>query len=145
MSLLAELSPAKGSRKKRKVLGRGVGSGRGGTSTKGHKGQTARSGGKVRWGFEGGQTPLQRRLPKFGFTNAAFKNTFVIMNLDKLNAFSDEVSPEILQKAGQLKAGDKLKILANGKIEKALKVKAHKFSAAAKDAIEKAGGTVEVI
>ena len=145
MSLLAELSPAKGSNKRRKVLGRGVGSGRGGTSTKGHKGQKARAGGRVRWGFEGGQMPLQRRIPKFGFTNAAFKTTYVIMNLDKLASYGDEVSPELLRDKGVLKMGEKLKILANGKIDKALKVKAHKFSAAAKEAIEKAGGTVEVI
>lgn len=145
MSLLAELSPAKGSTKRRKVLGRGVGSGRGGTSTKGHKGQKARAGGKVRWGFEGGQMPLHRRIPKFGFTNAQFKTTYVILNLDKLSSWDKEVSPELLVEQGFMKAGDRLKILANGKIEKALKVKAHKFSKAAQEAIEKAGGTVEVI
>jgi large subunit ribosomal protein L15 len=145
MSLLAELSPAKGSTKRRKVLGRGVGSGRGGTSTKGHKGQKARTGGKVRWGFEGGQMPLHRRLPKFGFTNASFKTTYAILNLDKLNNWDKEVTPEILTEQGFLKAGERLKILGNGKIEKALKVKAHKFSKTAKEAIEKAGGTVEVI
>lgn len=145
MSVLAELSPSKGSTKRRKILGRGDSSGRGGTSTKGHKGQLARSGGKVRRGFEGGQMPLHRRMPKFGFNNKDFRTTYVVMGLDKLNAFDGEVNPQVLLEKGLLGAKQKLKILANGEIKKAITVKAHKFSEAAKAAIEKAGGKTEVI
>lgn len=145
MSILADLSPYKGSTHRRKTLGRGDSSGRGGTSTKGHKGQLARSGGKVRRGFEGGQMPLHRRMPKFGFSNANFRITYVIMTLDKLNSFDGEVSPQILIEKGLLGPKQKLKILANGEIKKSLNVKAHKFSDSAKAAIEKAGGKTEVI
>ncbi|WHY86476.1 50S ribosomal protein L15 [Neobacillus novalis] len=143
---LHELKPAEGSRKERKRLGRGIGSGQGKTAGKGHKGQNARSGGGVRLGFEGGQTPLFRRLPKRGFTNVNRKE-FAIVNLDTLNRFEDgtEVTPELLIETGVVsneKAG--IKILANGTLEKKLTVKAHKFSSAAKEAIEAAGGTTEV-
>ncbi|ETI69242.1 MULTISPECIES: 50S ribosomal protein L15 [Neobacillus] len=143
---LHELKPAEGSRKERKRLGRGIGSGQGKTAGKGHKGQNARSGGGVRLGFEGGQTPLFRRLPKRGFTNVSRKE-FAIVNLDTLNRFEDgtEVTPELLIETGVVsneKAG--IKILANGTLEKKLTVKAHKFSSAAKEAIEAAGGTTEV-
>jgi large subunit ribosomal protein L15 len=144
---LHELQPAPGSRKERNRVGRGIGSGNGKTSGRGQKGQNARSGGGVRIGFEGGQTPLFRRLPKRGFTNINRKE-YAIVNLDALNRFEDgtEVTPELLLETGvvsKLKAG--VKILGNGQIEKKLTVKAHKFSSAAKEAIEAAGGKTEVI
>jgi large subunit ribosomal protein L15 len=144
---LHELMPAEGARQDRKRKGRGTGSGNGKTAGKGHKGQNARSGGGVRPGFEGGQTPLFRRLPKRGFTNINRKE-FAIVNLDALNRFEDgtEVTPELLIETGVVsneKAG--IKILAKGKVEKKLTVKAHKFSSAAKEAIEAAGGQTEVI
>jgi large subunit ribosomal protein L15 len=144
---LHELKPAEGSRKETKRLGRGIGSGQGKTAGKGHKGQNARSGGGVRLGFEGGQTPLYRRLPKRGFTNISRKE-YAIVNLDTLNRFVDgtEVTPELLIETGVVsneKAG--IKILAKGTLEKKLTVKAHKFSSAAKEAIEAAGGNTEVI
>jgi len=144
---LHELKPAEGSRKERKRLGRGIGSGTGKTAGKGHKGQNARSGGGVRPGFEGGQTPLFRRLPKRGFTNINRKE-YAIVNLDALNRFEDgtEVTPELLIETGVVsneRAG--IKILAKGKVEKKLTVKAHKFSSAEKEAIEAAGGQTEVI
>lgn len=144
---LHELKPAEGSRKERKRLGRGIGSGQGKTAGKGHKGQNARSGGGVRLGFEGGQTPLFRRLPKRGFTNINRKE-YAVVNLDALNVFEDgtEVTPELLIETGLVKkelAG--VKVLAKGSLEKKLTVKAHKFSSAAKEAIEAAGGQTEVI
>jgi large subunit ribosomal protein L15 len=144
---LHELKPAEGSRQERKRLGRGIGSGQGKTAGKGHKGQNARSGGGVRLGFEGGQTPLFRRLPKRGFTNFSRKE-YAVVNLDALNRFEEgtEVTPELLIETGVVsneKAG--IKILAKGNVEKKLTVKAHKFSSAAKEAIEAAGGTTEVI
>jgi large subunit ribosomal protein L15 len=144
---LHELKPAEGSRQERKRKGRGIGSGNGKTAGKGHKGQNARSGGGVRLGFEGGQTPLFRRLPKRGFTNIN-RVEFAVVNLDTLNRFDEgiEVTPELLIESGVVKnekAG--IKILANGTLEKKLNVKAHKFSSAAKDAIEAAGGTIEVL
>ncbi|MCM3598860.1 50S ribosomal protein L15 [Metabacillus idriensis] len=144
---LHELKPAEGSRKTRNRVGRGTGSGNGKTSGKGHKGQNARSGGGVRPGFEGGQTPLFRRLPKRGFTNINRKD-FAIVSLDKLNLFEDgtEVTTELLLEAGMIsKVRSGVKVLGNGKLEKKLTVKANKFSASAKEAIEAAGGTVEVI
>lgn len=144
MSLLSQLKPAKGATGYRKRVGRGNGSGLGGTSGKGHKGQHARAGGRVRWGFEGGQTPLMRRLPKFGFSNKPFATEYDVFNLSQLERFDGEVTPETLEAAGLLRAG-RVKILGNGELKKALTVKAHKFSASAKEAIEKAGGKVEVI
>ena len=144
---LHELKPAEGSRHVRKRKGRGIGSGNGKTAGKGHKGQNARSGGGVRPGFEGGQTPLFRRLPKRGFTNINRKE-YAIVNLEALNRFEEgtEVTPELLIETGVVsneKSG--IKILAKGNIEKKLTVKAHKFSASAKEAIEAAGGSAEVI
>ncbi|AJD89470.1 50S ribosomal protein L15 [Jeotgalibacillus sp. JSM ZJ347] len=144
---LHELKPAEGSRRERNRVGRGIGSGNGKTSGKGHKGQNARSGGGVRPGFEGGQNPLARRLPKRGFTNIHRKE-FAIVNLDTLNRFEEgtEVTPELLIETGVVSkelAG--IKILAKGNVEKKLTVKAHKFSSAAKEAIEAAGGTTEVV
>jgi LSU ribosomal protein L15P len=144
---LHELKLNEGARKERKRVGRGTGSGHGKTSGRGHKGQNARSGGGVRPGFEGGQMPLFQRLPKRGFTNIHRKE-YAIVNLEVLNRFEDgtEVTPELLIETGIVrkeKAG--IKILAKGKIEKKLTVKAHKFSTAAKEAIEAAGGQTEVI
>lgn len=135
---LHELKPAEGSRKVRNRVGRGIGSGNGKTAGKGHKGQNARSGGGVRLGFEGGQTPLFRRLPKRGFTNINRKE-FAIVNLSTLNRFEDgtEVTPELLLETGVIsKLNDGVKILASGAVEKKLTVKAHKFSSSAKEAIE---------
>ncbi|MBO1005395.1 50S ribosomal protein L15 [Pseudogracilibacillus auburnensis] len=144
---LHELKPSEGSRKERNRVGRGIGSGNGKTSGKGHKGQNARSGGGVRPGFEGGQTPLFQRLPKRGFTNINRKD-FAVVNLDTLNRFDEgtEVTPELLIETGVVrneKSG--IKILAKGNIDKKLIVKANKFSSAAKEAIEAAGGKTEVI
>lgn len=144
---LHELKPAEGSRKERNRVGRGIGSGNGKTAGKGHKGQNARSGGGVRPGFEGGQNPLFRRLPKRGFTNINRKE-YAIVNLDALNRFENgsEVTPELLLEMGVVsnaKAG--IKVLGNGTLNVKLTVKAHKFSASAKEAIENAGGTTEVI
>ncbi|MDF2947621.1 MAG: rplO [Bacillales bacterium] len=144
---LHELKPAAGSRQEPKRKGRGIGSGNGKTAGKGHKGQNARSGGGVRPGFEGGQTPLFRRLPKRGFTNINRKE-FAIVNLDVLNRFEDgtEVTPELLIETGIVrneKSG--IKILGNGKVEKKLTVKAHNFSRSAVEAIEAAGGVTEVV
>lgn len=140
MSLLANLEVNPGATKNRKRIGRGIGSGHGKTATKGHKGQKARAGGKLKPGFEGGQTILARRLPKFGFTSRNRVN-YTIVNLDRLAKFDGEVSPATFG----LKEGQLLKILGNGELSKAVTVKAHKFSAGAKEAIEKAGGKVEVI
>lgn len=145
MSLLSNLQPKKGSTHYQKRIGRGIGSGMGGTSTKGHKGQLARTGGKVRRGFEGGQTPLSRRLPKFGFTNAAFANVFQIVNLSDLSKVEGTVDPVSLYKAGLVTKTCQVKILAKGELTKAFTVKAHAFSTKAKEAIEKAGGKTEVI
>ncbi len=140
MSLLSELEVKKGSTHERKRVGRGHGSGHGKTAAKGHKGQKARTGGKVLRGFEGGQMPLARRIPKFGFKNTN-KQKFKILNLKDLNNF-DSVSPEdFIAKNSK----EKLKILADGELNKAVTVKAHKLSEKAKAAIEAAGGTVEVV
>ena len=142
---LNELQPAAGSRKLRNRVGRGTSSGNGKTSGRGQKGQKAR--GKVRLGFEGGQMPLYRRIPKRGFTNISRKE-FAVVNLEKLNAFADgtEITPALLIESGVVqnqKSG--IKVLAVGQLDKKLTVKAHKFSGAAKAAIEQAGGTTEVI
>ena len=145
---LHTLKPNEGSIKNRKRVGRGQGSGTGKTSGRGEKGQNARSGGGVRVGFEGGQTPLFRRLPKRGFSNALFKKEYAIINLDDLNKFEDgaEVSLEVLREMGIVKKSkDGLKVLGNGTLEKKLTVKANKFSASAKEQIEKLGGKAEVI
>lgn len=145
MSLLGNLQPKAGSRKSRKRVGRGDSSGHGGTSCKGHKGQTARTGGRVRWGFEGGQTPMHRRLPKFGFSNKDYANRFDIINLDDIEKMNvTQINPELLNGLGRLPSGQ-LKVLAKGNITRAVTVSAHRFSEAAKAAIEKAGGKVEVL
>ena len=145
---LHELRPNETAFKTRKRVGRGPGSGLGKTSGRGQKGQNARSGGGVRPGFEGGQLPLFRRLPKRGFSNAKFKTEYAVINLSDLNKFEDGaiVTPEILKEMGILKNQlDGVKVLGNGKLEKKLTVKAHKFSASALAAIEKSGGKAEVI
>lgn len=145
---LHELSPAPGAKKTRKRLGRGIGSGLGKTAGKGHKGQNARAGGGVRPGFEGGQMPLQRRLPKRGFSNAPFKVEYVPVNVEALNAFDagTVVTPELLDSSRVAKGAHKgVKVLGTGELAKALTVKAHKFSESAKQKIEAAGGKVEVL
>ena len=133
--------------KKVKRVGRGPGSGRGKTCGSGENGQNSRSGGGVRIGFEGGQTPLFRRIPKRGFSNARFKKVYTVLNLDDLNKFDEgaEVSPQILKDMGLIKNTAEIKILGDGKLEKKLTVKANKFSQTAKDEIEKLGGKAEVI
>ncbi|MDQ0418190.1 large subunit ribosomal protein L15 [Thermoactinomyces sp. DSM 45891] len=144
---LHELKPAEGSRHTRKRVGRGTGSGLGKTSGRGHKGQNARSGGGVRPGFEGGQNPIYRRLPKRGFTSPN-RVEYAVVNLDTLNRFEDGtvVTPELLVETGvvkNLKAG--VKVLANGELTKKLTIKAHKFSQSAQEKITAAGGATEVI
>lgn len=144
---LHELHPAEGSRKVRNRVGRGPATGNGKTSGRGQKGQKARSGGKVRPGFEGGQLPLFRRLPKRGFTNINRKE-YAVVNLDQLNRFEEgtEVTPELLIETGVVKnAKAGIKVLGNGSLEKKLTVKAHKFSASAAEAIDAKGGAHEVI
>ena len=137
-----------GATKTRKRVGRGIGSGTGKTAGKGHKGQNARSGGGVRPGFEGGQLPLFRRLPKRGFSNANFKVRYAVINLSDLNRFEDGavVTPELLKEMGLVKNQlSGIKVLGNGTLEKKVIVKAHKFSSVAKEEIEKLGGKAEVI
>ena len=145
---LNSLRPALGSTKNRKRIGRGIGSGHGKTATKGHKGQKARSGGSIRPGFEGGQMPLQRRVPKRGFNNIFAKNV-VAINLSTLNRKFENgatVDVEALVNDGVIKNGfDAVKVLGNGKIDKKLTVKVSAFSESAKAAIEAAGGKAEVV
>lgn len=144
---LNELGPAPGARKERKRVGRGIGSGLGKTSGKGHKGQKARSGGGKGPAFEGGQTPLQRRLPKRGFNNK-WRREWSTVSLERLNVFPDgaEVTPELLRERKIVKnLRDGLKVLGTGTIERRLVVKAQAFSASAKEKIEAAGGKAEVI
>lgn len=145
---LHTMYPNDGATKTRKRVGRGPGSGLGKTSGRGQKGQNSRSGGGVRPGFEGGQLPLFRRLPKRGFTNAKFKTTYAVLNLSDLNRFEEgsEITPELLKDMGILKNQlDGVKILGNGKLDKKITVKANKFSKTAKEAIETLGGKAEVI
>ncbi|CAG7647370.1 50S ribosomal protein L15 [Paenibacillus solanacearum] len=144
---LHELTSAPGSRTSRKRVGRGIGSGMGKTATRGHKGQNARSGGGVRPGFEGGQNPLYRRLPKRGFNNR-FRTEYATINVEELNKFAagTEVTPEVLLEAGIVKnPKDGIKILGNGEITVGLNVKANKFSQSAVEKIQAAGGKTEVI
>jgi large subunit ribosomal protein L15 len=148
MPKLHDLQPNEGARKKRQRVGRGVGSGRDKTSGRGHKGQNARSGGGVRPGFEGGQMPLFRRIPKRGFSNQPFKKDYTIVNLEKLTVFDADavITPEVLKEEGIIKRiGDGVKILARGELDRALTIKAHKFSGSAVEKIEAAGGKAEVI
>ncbi len=144
---LSDLKAAPGSKKKRKRVGRGDGSGHGKTACRGHKGQGARSGGTTRPGFEGGQMPLTRRIPKRGFHNP-FRTIPVIVNLGQLGIFPSgtEVTPAILQEHGLCRGRDRqVKILGDGSLDRPLNVKAHAFSKKAKEKIEALGGTAEVI
>lgn len=144
---IQEIRPADGSRKRSKRVGRGIGSGHGKTSTRGQKGQKSRSGGGLRPGFEGGQMPLHRRLPKRGFVNI-FAKEFAIVNVEQLENFSngDVVTPELLQEKGIIKdLKDGLKVLGRGDLSKSITVKANKFSESAVKKIQEAGGKVEVI
>ncbi|MBE6159428.1 MAG: 50S ribosomal protein L15 [Bacilli bacterium] len=145
---LHTISPNYGATKTRKRVGRGPGSGLGKTSGRGENGQKSRSGYSRKPGFEGGQLPLYRRLPKRGFTNARFKVEYAVINLDDLNKFENDavITPELLKEMGLLKNQlDGVKVLGNGTLEKKLTVKAHKFSEKAQHEIEKLGGKVEVI
>ena len=144
---LHTLKPAEGSRQERNRVGRGQGSGNGKTAGRGSKGQKQRSGGGVRLGFEGGQTPLFRRIPKRGFNNINRKE-YAVVNLETLNRFEDGtvVTPALLIETGVIsKQLNGIKVLSNGTLSTKLTVQAHKFSQAAKEAIEAAGGSVEVI
>ncbi|MCC6346799.1 MAG: 50S ribosomal protein L15 [Nitrospirales bacterium] len=142
------LVPAKGSTKKAKRIGRGMGSGHGKTATKGHKGQKARSGGTKGPAFEGGQTPMQRRLPKRGFKNSPFKREYTILNLSTIEKIADAgvVTPEILLEKKIIKdMKDGIKILGTGTLSKPITVRAHAFSASATSKIQAAGGKAEVL
>ena len=146
---LNQMSPALNSTTEKRRVGRGIGSGLGKTSGKGHKGQNARSGGGVRSGFEGGQMPLIRRLPKRGFNNKRFAAEYTIINVSDLNVFADKtvVTAELLQEKNIINklAPYGLKVLGNGNLEKALTVKANKFTESAVQKISKAGGKAEVL
>ena len=147
MVTLERLKPTKGSRKNAKRIGRGPGSGWGKTSGKGHKGQRSRSGGRGKRGFEGGQMPLQRRIPKFGFTNI-FKKKYALVNLRDLEIFESDttVDPELLKKSGLIKkTHDGIKLLGQGPVTKTLTIRVHRCSKAAKEKVESLGGKVEVI
>ncbi len=142
---LSTLRAPKKSSEKRKRVGRGMGSGMGKTSTRGHNGQGSRSGSRLMRGFEGGQMPLHRRLPKRGFTNI-FKKEYELVNLEKLAALGEtEVTPEVLLKAGLVKKGVSVKVLGDGELKSAITVRAHKFSKSAQEKIVKAGGKAEVL
>ncbi len=143
---IQELRAAKGSAKRRKRVGRGQGSGHGKTSCRGHKGQNSRSGGGVRPGFEGGQMPLQRRLPKRGFNNP-FGTKYAILNIRDIDRMGlDTVTPDVLLEQGIIRSlRDGLKILGSGELRRAVTVRANAFSASAAEKIKKAGGTAEVI
>ncbi|MFQ5455936.1 MAG: 50S ribosomal protein L15 [Nitrospirota bacterium] len=144
---IEDLHPAKGAKKKRKRVGRGPGSGHGKTSCKGHKGLNSRSGGSKPRGFEGGQMPLIRRIPKRGFTNI-FREEYAVFNLNNLERFDADqvINPDLLQKTGLLKKGKvKVKILGDGELNKPLTIYAHKFSRVAEKKIISKGGRVEVI
>lgn len=150
---LSNLKPAKGSTRKKRRIARGVGSGKGGhSSTKGDKGQKSRSGARIPAWFEGGQMPLQRRIPKFGFNNR-FRTEYRAVNLARIARLleegridaSTEVTPEVLVEAGVARKSDLVKILGNGELDEGLTIKAHAFSGSAKKKIEAAGGTATVI
>jgi len=142
---LSTIRAPKKATEKRKRVGRGMGSGMGKTSTRGHKGQRSRSGSRLLRGFEGGQMPLHRRLPKRGFTNI-FREEYAIVNLEKLAAIGEtEITPEVLKKAGVVGGKKRVKVLGDGELKKALTVKAHKFSKSAQEKITKAGGKFEVL
>jgi large subunit ribosomal protein L15 len=142
---LSKLRAPKKAAENKKRVGRGMGSGMGKTSARGHKGQRSRSGSRMMRGFEGGQMPLHRRMPKRGFTNI-FRKEFNIVNLDKLSAIGEStITPEVLLKAGVISTKHPVKILGNGELSGALTVHAHKFSKSAQEKITAAGGTFEVL
>ncbi len=142
---LSTLRPPKGATANRKRVGRGMGSGMGKTSTRGHKGQRSRSGSRLLRGFEGGQMPLHRRLPKRGFTNI-FRTEYQIVNLERLAGLGEKnITPEMMVKSGLAGKNDLIKILGDGELKSALHVQAHKFSKSAQEKITKAGGKAEVI
>ena len=146
---LSNLKPAKGAVTKRKRIGRGQGSGRGGTSTKGHKGAKSRSGYKFRPGFEGGQMPLQRRLPKSGF-KSPFRKAYVPLNLSFIQHLVDkykvsEITPEFLYEKKVVAKNDLVKVLAHGELKAKVSLKVHKASAKASEAVSNAGGSVEFV
>ncbi len=146
---LSKLKPAKGSKKNKKRLGRGEGSGTGDTAGRGHKGQKSRSGYSRKLGFEGGQMPLQRRVPKFGFKNINRKS-YKAINISTIQELAEgknltDIDIDVLRDAGLIGKGDLVKILGNGTIERKVNVKAHAFSVKAKEAIEAAEGTTEVL
>ena len=144
MNLSNVRAPRKSS-EKRKRVGRGMGSGMGKTSTRGHKGQRSRSGSRMIRGFEGGQMPLHRRMPKRGFTNV-FRKEFSIVNLEALAGLGETtITPDVLRKAGVIKSKHPVKILGDGELKTALTVHAHKFSKSAQEKITKAGGKFEVL
>lgn len=145
---LDELKPAPGSRHRRKIVGRGIGSGHGAQSTRGMKGQKSRSGVSGLIGFEGGQIPLTRRIPKRGFRHTAFDLLETVINLKELDARFDAnsaVSPQALYDKGLIKKSERVKVLGGGELSKVLTVQAHAFSASAKAKIEKAGGKIEIL
>jgi len=143
---ISQLKPARGSVKRRKIVGKGPGSGHGKTATRGHKGQNSRTGGGVRLGFEGGQTPIYRKLPIRGFKSIG-KVIFDVVNLDQLSKFENgsTVTPAELKHKGFVGGNDPIKILGNGELKNKLTVKAHAFSASALEKIKAAGGTAEVL
>ncbi|HEX5435482.1 MAG TPA: 50S ribosomal protein L15 [Candidatus Angelobacter sp.] len=142
---LSTLRPPKGATANRKRIGRGMGSGMGKTSTRGHKGQGSRSGSRLMRGFEGGQMPLHRRLPKRGFTNI-FRVEYRAINLDRIVALGENnITPEVLVKRGLAGKNDLIKVLGDGELKSPISVQAHKFSKSAQDKIAKAGGKAELI
>ncbi len=142
---LSTIRAPKGATEKRKRVGRGMGSGMGKTSTRGHKGQRSRSGSRLMRGFEGGQNPLHRRLPKRGFANI-FRKEYAIVNLERLAELGEkDVNPQMLHKAGVVKRDLPVKILGDGELKSTVNVRAHKFSKSAREKITKAGGKAEVI
>jgi large subunit ribosomal protein L15 len=144
MNLSTIRRPKKANEKPKRV-GRGMGSGMGKTATRGHKGQWSRSGASLKRGFEGGQMPLHRRLPKRGFVNI-FKKEFAVVNLEKLAALGEtNITPELLRSRGVVKGDDPIKVLGDGELNAALTVQAHKFSKSAQEKITRAGGRAEVI
>ncbi|WP_459130073.1 50S ribosomal protein L15 [Guggenheimella bovis] len=144
---LGNLRPAEGSKRRKVRVARGQACGTGKTGGRGNNGQNSRTGGGVRLGFEGGQLPIYRRLPKRGFSNARFETVYAIVNLDCIEELGlEEITPEILLEKGVINhIFDGVKILGNGEISKPVKVRAHKFSKSAEEKITKAGGTAEVI
>ncbi len=142
---LSNIRAPKNSTEKRKRVGRGMGSGMGKTSTRGHKGQRSRSGSRMIRGFEGGQMPLHRRMPKRGFTNV-FRKEYNIVSLEKLAALGETtITPEVLRQAGIIKTKHPVKILGDGELKTAVTVQAHKFSKSAQEKITKSGGKFEVL